>query len=152
MQPNEPLVRKVVPSPASGFTIERAPATNIRTAEEDTAILLTPNTPLYVAGILIRRPSDFAFSSMNYAHLDEGGRPTDVHPQWAQVFWRLPDESQYTVPHRYVFAWHARNEEQIVWIFQVIDQIAFHMGNRDVQRRVGLGDLPVTLLLLTESY
>ena len=70
----------------------------------------------------------------------------------AQVFWRLPDESQYTVPHRYVFAWHGRNEEQIVWIFQVIDQIAFHMGNRDVQRRVGMGDLPVTLLLLTKYY
>ena len=34
----------------------------------------------------------------------------------------------------------------------MVDQIALHMGDQEVQRRVGLGDLPVTLLLLTESY
>ena len=36
---------------------------------------------------------------------------------------------------------------KFAWIFQEIDQIAFHMGNSDVQRRVGPDYMPVTLLL-----
>jgi hypothetical protein len=55
------------------------------------------------------------------------------------------------VPHRYVFLWQTGEEEQIVWIFQTIDQIAFHMGSPDVQRRLKLDALPVTILLPAES-
>jgi hypothetical protein len=114
--------------------------------------LLTPAKPLYVAGILIRRPINSVSPPPTDVHLDEGDRPIDGHRQWAQVFWRLPGESEYTVPHRYVFVWHSGNDEQIVWIFQVIDQIAFHMGNGEMQRRVGPDYMPVPLLLPIESY
>src|SRR5262245_5223213 len=34
---------------------------------------------------------------------------------------------------------------KFAWIFQEIDQIALHMGNGDVQRRVGLDYLPISL-------
>jgi hypothetical protein len=152
MQPDDPPVREFIPSPVSGFAVGRTLGGNGRTEAEDTAVLLTPNQPLYVAGIRVRRPLDSASSSPTDVHLDEAGRPTDLHPPWVQVFWRLPGESGYTVPHRYVFAWSAGKDEQIVWIFQMIDQIGFHMGNPDAQRRVGPDYLPVTLLLPTRSY
>jgi hypothetical protein len=135
MQLDDPPVHEIVPSPFSGFAVGRA-AEEKNPATDDTAVLLTPNRPLYIAGMRIRRPADSADSS-----------PSDVHPQWVQVLWRLPGESVYMVPHRYVFLWQTGEEEQIVWIFQTIDQIAFHMGSRDLQRRLKLDALPVTILL-----
>jgi hypothetical protein len=151
MQPNDPPLREIIPSPVGGFAVSRATDRNDPTAAEETAVLLTPDLPLYVVGIRIRRPIDLASSAIDVP-VDEGGRPTAVQPPWVQVFWRLAGESEYTVPHRYVFAWQAGKDEQIVWIFQEVDQIAFHMGNRDVQRRLSAEHLPVTLLVPVEPY
>jgi hypothetical protein len=152
MQPDDPPVREVIPSPVSGFAVSRAADRNDWTAAEETAVMLTPDRPLYVAGIRIRRPVGFASSSPTDVHVDEGGRPTDAHPAWAQVFWRLPGESEYTVPHRYVFVWQEGKDEQTVWIFGTIDQFGFHIGDRGVQRQLDPEHLPVTVLVPMESY
>jgi hypothetical protein len=140
MRPNDPPVRDVVPSSASGFTIDRASGDSATAASEDRAILLTPAQPLYVAGVRVRRPGNCASSSAS-----------DPSPQWVQVFWRLAGEPAYTAPHRYVFVWDSGKDEEIVWIFKTIDQIAFHIGDPDVQRRLNADDLPVTVLLPVES-
>lgn len=140
MRPDDPLVRDIVPSPSSGFAIGRAASAGAAAALENSAVLLTPTQPLYVAGIRIRRPIGSASSS-----------PTGPSPQWVQVFWRLAGEPTYTAPHHYVFVWDLGKDEQIVWIFQTIDQIAFHIGDPDAQRRLNTDDLPVTILLPAES-
>jgi hypothetical protein len=146
MQPDDPPVREIIPSPVSGFAVSRATDRNEPTAAEETAVLLTPDRPLYVAGIRIRRPVDLASSAID-VHLDEGGRPTDAHPAWAQVVWRLPGESAYMVPHRYLFVWENGKDAQTVWIFGTIDQFGFHIGDRDIQRQLSPEHLPVTLLV-----
>jgi hypothetical protein len=150
MQPDDPPVREVIPSPASGFVVSQTTGGNDPTTAEETAMLLTPDRPLYVAGIRIRRPIGLASSMPTDVHLDEGGRPTDPHPAWAQVFWRLPGGFEYTVPHRYVFVWDGK-DEQTVWIFGAIDQFGFHIGDRDIQRRLDPEHLPVTVLVPMES-
>jgi hypothetical protein len=146
MEPDDPPVREIVPSQVGGFTLSRVADTNGRTAEEDRAVLLTPNKPLYVAGIVVRRPSQSVSPTLE-AQLDEAGRPTNARPEWVQVFWRLPGQAGYTIPHQYLFAWSPGRNEQIVWIFQEVDQIAFHMGNREAQRQIGPDYLPISVLL-----
>ena len=140
MRREDPPVRDIVPSPTSDFTIGRAASASATAALENSAVLLTLIQPLYVAGVRIRRPINSASSS-----------PTDPSPQWVQVFWRLSGEPAYTAPHHYVFVWDSGKDEQIVWIFRTIDQITFHMGDPDVQRRLNPDDLPVTVLLPVES-
>jgi hypothetical protein len=136
MRPDDPPIHDIVPSSASGFTIDRASGDRARAALEDRAILLTPTEPLYVAGVRVRRPGNCASSSA-----------TDPSPQWVQVLWRLPGESAYTSAHRYVFLWDPDKSEQIVWIFQTVDQLAFHIAVPDVQRQLNANDLPLTILL-----
>jgi hypothetical protein len=140
MRPDDPPVRDIVPSPSNGFAIGRAASTGATAALENSAVLLTPTQPLYVAGIRISRPANFASSSAS-----------DPSPQWVQVLWRSPGETAYRPAHRYVFLWDVGKNEQVVWIFGTVDQIAFHIGDRDVQRRLNPGDLPVTVLLPVES-
>jgi hypothetical protein len=38
-------------------------------------------------------------------------------------------------------------EEQVIWTFQSVEQIAFHLGDPHVQRRLGPEELYVTLLV-----
>lgn len=140
MRPDDPAVREIVPSRASGFAIGHASSAGTPAGLEDVAMLLTPTQPLYVAGIRLRPPVDCASSKLG-----------DTSPQWVQVFWRSPGESGYTAPHRYVFVWEQGKNEQIVWIFRTVDQIAFHIGDPDAQRRLDPNDLPVTVLLPAES-
>jgi hypothetical protein len=139
MQPEDPPLRELAPSPANGFTLGRASDGTV-TRLEDSAVLITPTEPLYVAGVRIDRPADCASSSLTVAS-----------PHWAQVFWRSPGEPGYMAPHHYVFVWDPGKTEQTVWIFCTIDQIAFHIGDRNVQRRLGLDELPIRLLLPIES-
>jgi hypothetical protein len=138
MQSEDPPLREIAPSPINGFTIGRA-SDGTLTRPEDLAIVITPTQPLYVAGVRIHRPADCASSSVSIAS-----------PHWAQVFWRSPGEPGYMAPHRYVFVWDPGKTGQTVWIFDTIDQIAFHIGDRNVQRRLGPDDLPIKLLLPVE--
>jgi hypothetical protein len=142
MRVKNPPMREIVPTPENGFTIGRAMGGNDAADPAKTAVLLTPNKPLYVLGVRIQRPSGSQYVSPNdvWGHGDVKGR-------WVQVFWRLPGESAYMAPNRYVFLWEPGKDEQIVWIFRRVDQIAFHVGDRGVQRRLGARDLPLTLLL-----
>jgi len=139
MRPDDPPLHDVVPSTASGFTIDRASGDRARAGLENRAILLTPTQPLYVAGIRVRRPANCASSSV-----------TDPAPQWVQVLWRLQGETEYTSLHHYVFLWDSDQTQHIVWIFQTVDQIAFHVANPDIQR-LGTDNLPVVLMLPTDS-
>jgi hypothetical protein len=139
MQPEDPPLREIAPLPIHGFTIGRASG-GTSTNPEELAIVVTPTQPLYVAGVRIDRPADCASSSLTVAL-----------PQWAQVFWRSPGEPGYMAPHRYVFVWDPAKTEQIVWIFDTLGQIAFHIGDHNVQRRLGPDELPIKLLLPIES-
>ena len=51
----------------------------------------------------------------------------------------------------YVFYWEQGRDEQIVWIFRSVNQIAIHMGDRYVQRRLGPDDLPISILVPANS-
>lgn len=146
MDVEERRMREIAPSRETGFTISRAVKTNGTDDQAETAVLLTPDRPLYVAGVRIRRPagSDYVSPDDVWGHGDLKGR-------WVQVFWRMPGESAYTAPNRYVFLWNPGKEEQTVWIFRLVDQIALHVGDRDVQRRLGPDDLPLTVLVPAES-
>jgi len=139
MKPDDPPLRDIAPSSMNGFSIGRAPGGRA-TRPEDLALVITPTHPLYVAGVRIHRSADCPSSSLSVAS-----------PDWAQLFWKLPNESGYMAPHRYVFVWDPGKTEQIVWIFDTIDQIAFHIGDRNVQRRLGPDGLPITVLLPAEA-
>lgn len=140
MRPDDLPVRDIAPSPSSGFAVGSATGASATAALRGSAVLLTPTQPLYVAGVRIRRPIGSTSSS-----------PNDRSPQWVQVFWRLPGEPAYMTAHHYVFVWDSGKDEQIVWIFRTVDQIAFHIGDPDVQRRLNPDDLPVTILLPAQS-
>jgi hypothetical protein len=137
MRPDDPPMDEITPSPQNGFAISRAPGPPGEAGLEAAAILITPDRPLYVAGLKIRRPSDSP-------GVPPGG---DARGRWLQVFWRSPGEPAYMVPNRYVFYWEQGKDEQIVWIFRQVNQIAFHMGDRHVQRRLHSGKLPVSILV-----
>jgi len=141
MRIERPPVREVVPSAENGFAISRAGDGN-GADSADTAVLLTPDRPLFVAGVRVRRPagSDYVPPNEIWGHGDLKGR-------WVQVFWRLSGESAYMIPNRYVFLWDSGKDEEFVWIFRLVDQIALHVGDRDVQRRLGPGALPLTVLM-----
>jgi hypothetical protein len=136
MRVDEPPVREIAPSLATGFTIAHVSAADGTAVSADSAVLLTPDRPLYVIGVRIRRPSHSPYTAR------DGAQGPCV-----QVFWRSPGEAAYMAPNCYVFFWNPGKDEQIVWMFQLVNQIALHLGDRDVQRRLGLDDIPLTLLL-----
>jgi hypothetical protein len=136
MRVDEPPVREIAPSLATGFTIAHVSAAGGAAVSADPAVFLTPARPLYVIGVRVRRPSRSPYTARAGAQV-----------QCVQVFWRSPGEAAYMAPNRYVFFWEPGKDEQVVWIFQLVNQIALHVGDRDVQQRLGLDDIPLTLLL-----
>lgn len=142
MNVQSPRIREIISSPDTGFAITRTEGTDSHPDAADEAVLLTPEHPLYVAGIRIRRPSGSAYVPPEevWGHGDAKGR-------WVQVFWRLRGQADYMAPNRYVFLWDPGKDEQIAWIFGTIEQIALHLGDRPLQRSLKSDDLPITLLL-----
>jgi hypothetical protein len=141
-----PRVREIIPSPEAGFAITRAESAASHPDAADEAVLLTPEHPLYIAGVRVRRPS-----GSGYVPPEEVSRSGDPKGRWVQVFWRLRGQADYTVPNRYVFLWDPGKDEQIVWIFGTVEQIALHFGDRDVQRRLGPSHLPLTVLVPAQT-
>jgi hypothetical protein len=138
-------IREIIPSPQTGFAITRAEATAPHPDAADQAVLLTPEHPLYIAGVRVRRPS-----GSSYVPPDEVWGQVDAKGRWVQVFWRLRGQADYMAPNRYVFLWDPGKDEQIAWIFGTIEQIALHFGDRPVQRSLRFDDLPITVLLPTD--
>jgi hypothetical protein len=128
-------VRALIPGPQTGFTLSRAGQQAERPlSPEDAAVLLTAQQPTYVSGIKVHRPTDSL-----QAPPGQG--------RFIQVFWRAKGEPAFMVPNRYVFKWGPGQEEQVIWTFQSVEQIAFHLGDPHVQRRLGPEELYVTLLV-----
>jgi hypothetical protein len=141
MRVDDPPLREIAPSPATSFAISRAPGVDHNSLEE-AAILLTPEQPIYVAGVRVRRPLQSP-----YVRAEKMRGLGSTREPWVQVFWRSPGQSDYLAPNRYVFLWTQGKDEQIVWIFANVEQIALHFAEREVQRRIGSGNLPVTILV-----
>jgi hypothetical protein len=141
MRSDDPPCREIMPSSASGFAMDRALGTTGKARLENSAVLITPERPMYLIGVRIRRPSESPYVL-----------PGKAQGRWVQLLWRSPGEDAYIPPNHYVFYWEPGQDEQIVWIFRAIDQIAFHMADYDVGRQLGSGELPLTVLLPVESY
>jgi hypothetical protein len=47
----------------------------------------------------------------------------------------------------YFFFWDSDRDEQMVWIYQTINQVGLHLGDRDAQRALGSDNLPLTLVV-----
>jgi len=137
-----PRIREMTLSPETGFTITRGEGTAPHRDAADEAVLLTPEHPLYISGVRVRRPS-----GSGYVPPEEVSRSGDPKGRWVQVFWRLRGQADYIVPNRYVFLWDPGKDEQIAWIFGTVEQIALHFGDRPVQRSLKSDDLPITVLL-----
>jgi hypothetical protein len=90
MRPDDPPMDDIKLSLQNGFVISRAPGPPGEAGLERSAILITPDRPLYIAGLRIRRPSDSPC-------VPPGG---DARGRWLQVFWRSPGEPAYMVPNR----------------------------------------------------
>jgi hypothetical protein len=137
-----PRIREIIPSPETGFAMTRAESSAPHPDVADEAVLLTPESALYVAGVRIRRPS-----GSGYVSPDEIRGSGDAKGRWVQVFWRSRGQAGYMVPNRYVFLWDPGKDEQVVWVFETVEQIALHFGDRPVQRSLRSDDLPITVLL-----
>jgi hypothetical protein len=142
-----PRIREMTPSPETGFTITRAEGTAPHPDAADEAVLLTPEHPLYISGVRVRRPS-----GSGYVPPEEVSRSGDPKGRWVQVFWRLRGQADYIVPNRYVFLWDPGKDEQIAWIFGTVEQIALHFGDRPVQRSLKSDDVPISVLLPADRY
>ena len=68
---------------------------------------------------------------------------------WIQLLWRPEGESAYMAPNRCAFLWIEGRDEQLFGFFRRVDQLSLHVGDRDVQPRLGPSEPPVTLLLPT---
>ena len=142
-----PKIKEIMPSPETGLAITRAKSTPPHPDAADEAVLFTPEHPLYVAGVRVRRPS-----GSGYVLPEEVWRHGDSKGHWVQVFWRLGGQADYMAPNRYVFSWDPGKDEQIVWIFGTVEQIALHFGDRPVQRSLKSDDVPISVLLPADRY
>lgn len=145
MNVQSPRIREIIPSPETGFAITRAEGAAPHSDAADEAVLLTPEHPLYVAGVRVRRPG-----GSGYVPPEEVWGHGDAKGRWVQVFWRLRGQVDYLAPNRYVFLWDPGKDEQIAWIFGTVEQIALHCGDRPVQRSLRSDDLPITILLAAD--
>ena len=137
-----PRIREIIPSPEIGFAIRSAEGVAPHPDAADEAVLLTPEHPLFLAGVRVRRPS-----GAGYVPPEEVWEHGDAKGRWVQVFWRLRGQADYMAPNRDVFLWDPGKDEQIAWIFGTVEQIALHFGDRPVQRSLRSDDLPITVLL-----
>ena len=134
-------IKEIIPSPETGLAITRAEALRL---------IRTPQTkrscsPLNTRSTL--RESEFADRAARVTSRWRKSGTGDAKGRWVQVFWRLRGQADYVGPNRYVFLWDPGKDEQIVWIFGTIEQIALHFGDRPVQRSLRLEDLPMSVLL-----